>query len=62
MAIKDVSYNPARVNRAWQGREVKSYRKELWFNAPARMAFINMPPQMHAGKNHWRIGDGHEKT
>jgi secondary thiamine-phosphate synthase enzyme len=26
---------------------VKSYRKELWFNTPARMAFINITPQVN---------------
>jgi secondary thiamine-phosphate synthase enzyme len=25
---------------------VKSYRKELWFNVPARRAFINITPQV----------------
>jgi secondary thiamine-phosphate synthase enzyme len=26
---------------------VKSYRKELWFNVPARRAFINITPQVN---------------
>lgn len=25
---------------------MKSYRKELWFNVPARRAFINITPQV----------------
>ena len=25
---------------------MKSYRKELWFNAPARLAFINITPEV----------------
>jgi len=25
---------------------LKSYRKELWFNAPARLAFINITPEV----------------
>jgi secondary thiamine-phosphate synthase enzyme len=25
---------------------MKSFRKELWFNAPSRMAFINITPQV----------------
>jgi len=27
---------------------VKSYRKELWFNAPARRSFINITPDVNA--------------
>ncbi|RMD79492.1 MAG: YjbQ family protein [Gammaproteobacteria bacterium] len=27
---------------------MKSYRKELWFNTPTRMAFINITPQVEA--------------
>lgn len=27
---------------------MKSYRKELWFNVPARRAFINITPQVEA--------------
>ena len=26
---------------------MKSYRKELWFNTPARVAFINITPQVN---------------
>lgn len=38
------SYNSGLVFKAFIGSEtaMKSYRKELWFNAPARMAFINI--------------------
>jgi hypothetical protein len=25
---------------------MKSYRKELWFNVPARRAFLNIPPDV----------------
>jgi thiamine phosphate synthase YjbQ (UPF0047 family) len=25
---------------------LKSYRKELWFNVPARRAFVNITPQV----------------
>jgi secondary thiamine-phosphate synthase enzyme len=28
------------------GGAMKSYRKELWFNVPARMAFVNITPQV----------------
>ena len=28
------------------GGAVKSYRKELWLNVPARMAFVNITPQV----------------
>ena len=27
---------------------MKSYRKELWFDVPARRAFINITPQVDA--------------
>jgi len=27
---------------------LKSYRKELWFNVPARRAFVNITPQVEA--------------
>ena len=26
---------------------MKSYRKELWFKAPTRMAFINITSEIH---------------
>ncbi|HEU4341417.1 MAG TPA: YjbQ family protein, partial [Candidatus Binatia bacterium] len=26
---------------------MKSYRKELWFNTPTRMAFVNITPQVN---------------
>jgi secondary thiamine-phosphate synthase enzyme len=29
-----------------EGRTMKSYRKELWFNVPNRRAFINITPQV----------------
>ena len=25
---------------------MKSYRKELWFNVPSRVAFVNITPQV----------------
>lgn len=30
-----------------EGRAMKSYRKELWFNTPTRVAFINITPQVN---------------
>lgn len=29
-----------------EGKTVKSYRRELWFNVPTRRAFINITPQV----------------
>jgi secondary thiamine-phosphate synthase enzyme len=29
-------------------RPMKSYRKELWFNLPARMEFVNITPEVEA--------------
>jgi thiamine phosphate synthase YjbQ (UPF0047 family) len=29
------------------GVAIKSYRKELWFNVPARRALINITPQVN---------------
>jgi secondary thiamine-phosphate synthase enzyme len=29
-----------------EGDEMKSYRKELWFQVPARMDFVNITPQV----------------
>jgi hypothetical protein len=29
-----------------EGGALKSYRKELWLNVPARMAFVNITPQV----------------
>jgi secondary thiamine-phosphate synthase enzyme len=28
------------------GREMRSYRKEMWFDLPARMEFVNITPQV----------------
>ncbi len=30
-----------------KGAEMKSYRKELWFEVPTRRAFINITPQVN---------------
>jgi secondary thiamine-phosphate synthase enzyme len=34
-----------RVNSKMEG-QMRSYRKELWFNIPARRAFVNITPQI----------------
>jgi len=36
---------------------MKSHRKELWFNTPARVAFVNITPPAQAGigKNPRRV-------
>lgn len=31
---------------SWKQRNMKSYRKELWFKIPSRRAFINITPQV----------------
>jgi len=31
-----------------EGITMKSFRKELWFNTPARLAFVNITPQVEA--------------
>jgi len=38
-----------RLSRSWKGQEVmKSYRKELWFEIPARRAMVNITPDVEA--------------
>ncbi len=37
---------------------MKSYRKELWFNIPARRAFVNITPQVEACLNESGIQEG----
>jgi secondary thiamine-phosphate synthase enzyme len=37
---------------------MKSYRKELWFNAPTRRAFINITPQVEECLRESRIKEG----
>ena len=37
---------------------MKSYRKELWFNAPTRRAFINITPQVEECLSESGIKDG----
>ena len=37
---------------------MKTYRKELWFNAPARMAFINITPQVEEALRESGIREG----
>jgi len=39
-------------------KEMKSYRKELWFEVPARRAFINITPQVEECLNESRITEG----
>lgn len=37
---------------------MKSYRKELWFNTPTRMAFVNITPQVEEALNESGIREG----
>ena len=37
---------------------MKSYRKELWFNAPSRVAFINITSQIQSCVNDSNITEG----
>jgi secondary thiamine-phosphate synthase enzyme len=37
---------------------MKTYRKELWFNAPARLAFINITPQVRQALKDSAISEG----
>lgn len=37
---------------------MKSYRKELWFNIPARRAFINITPQVNECLRESEIREG----
>ena len=37
---------------------MKSYRKELWFNIPARRAFVNITPQVETGLRESGIREG----
>jgi len=37
---------------------MKSYRKELWFNVPARRGFINITPQVEEALNESGIKEG----
>lgn len=37
---------------------MKSYRKELWFNLPTRLGFINITPQVEACLQESEIQEG----
>ena len=37
---------------------MKSYRKELWFNTPTRVAFVNITPQVQQCLKDSGIGEG----
>ena len=37
---------------------MKYYRKELWFNIPARRGFINITPEVEIAIRESRIRDG----
>lgn len=37
---------------------MKSYRKELWFNLPARRGFVNITPEIEACLRESGIRDG----
>ncbi|RLB42378.1 MAG: YjbQ family protein [Deltaproteobacteria bacterium] len=37
---------------------MRSYRKELWFNVPTRMAFINITPEVEAAVRESGIREG----
>lgn len=50
-------YNPGRFNITRKS-SMKSYRKELWFNAPSRMAFINITPEVEACLRESGVGEG----
>jgi thiamine phosphate synthase YjbQ (UPF0047 family) len=37
---------------------MKTYRKELWFNTPTRVAFVNITPQVEECIRGSRVRDG----
>jgi len=37
---------------------MKSYRKELWFNTPSRMGFVNITPQVEKCLKESRVQEG----
>ncbi len=37
---------------------MNSYRKELWFNLPARVGFVNITPQVEEALQESEIQDG----
>ncbi len=39
-------------------RNVKSFRKELWFNVPGRRAFINITPQVESALHESGVKEG----
>ena len=41
-----------------QEPDMKSYRKELWFNVPTRRAFINITPEVQACIDDSRLQEG----
>jgi secondary thiamine-phosphate synthase enzyme len=44
--VELVSYYIAKLRISKRAVNVKSFRKELWFNVPGRRAFINITPQV----------------
>ncbi|ADN01336.1 automatic annotation [Spirochaeta thermophila DSM 6192] len=41
-----------------RGGTMKSYRKELWFNTPSRVAFINITPQIEEAVRESGVKEG----
>jgi secondary thiamine-phosphate synthase enzyme len=44
--------------RHGKGNDVKSYRKELWFETPARRQLVNITPQVEAALRESGVTDG----
>jgi hypothetical protein len=51
-------YKLLRCSSNGRGASIKSYRKELWFNTPTRVSFINITPQIEECIRESSVKDG----
>jgi len=52
------SEHPVRAKPSWEGSTMKSHRRELWFEIPARRGFVNITPQVEEAVRESGIDEG----
>jgi secondary thiamine-phosphate synthase enzyme len=56
--LREIDPEVEKTKKRRSDRRVKSHRKELWFEAPARRAFINITPQIESALAESKIKEG----
>lgn len=58
LTLNQLDYNITVINHIKEEDKMKSYRKELWFEVPARRGFINITPHVEECLRESLVTDG----